>query len=158
MSEKASVFALFGGQGTNEVYFDELQNLYETFKPFVSPFVQSLTDDVLVPLVAEEEAPTYYAFGLDVASWLSGAIARPAIPYLASVPVSFPLIGLTQLVVQYLVVCHVANLTPGELRSRISGATGHSQGIVSAIVIAASPSKSLPRTLTKPSNGSSIPA
>ena len=28
--------------------------------------------------------------------------------------------------------------TPGELRSRLSGATGHSQGIVSAIVIAAS--------------------
>jgi len=37
-----------------------------------------------------------------------------------------------------LVVCHVANLTPGELRSRLSGATGHSQGIVSAVVIAAS--------------------
>ena len=29
-------------------------------------------------------------------------------------------------------------MTPGELRSRLSGATGHSQGIVSAVVIAAS--------------------
>jgi fatty acid synthase subunit alpha, fungi type len=76
-------------------------------------------------------------FGLDLLSWLSGAAARPAVSYLASVPVSFPLIGLTQLV-QYLVVCHVANLTPGELRGRLSGATGHSQGIVSAVVIAAS--------------------
>jgi fatty acid synthase subunit alpha, fungi type len=137
LSNKASVFALFGGQGTNEVYFDELQNLYEIYNPFVAPFVQTLTEDVLVPLVAKEEASTCYAFGLDVASWLSGATARPAVPYLASVPVSFPLIGLTQLV-QYLVVCYVANLTPGELRSRISGATGHSQGIVSAVVIAAS--------------------
>ena len=72
-----------------------------------------------------------------VLSWLSDAAARPAVPYLASVPISFPLIGLTQLV-QYLVVCLVANLTPGELRSRISGATGHSQDIVSAVVIAAS--------------------
>ena len=44
---------------------------------------------------------------------------------------------LTQLV-QYLVVCHIANLTPGEFHSRLSGATGHSQGIVSAVVIAAS--------------------
>jgi fatty acid synthase subunit beta len=35
-------------------------------------------------------------------------------------------------------VCRVANLTPGELRSRIAGATGHSQGIVSAVAIAAS--------------------
>jgi len=54
-----------------------------------------------------------------------------------SVPVSFPLIGLTQLI-QYLIVCCVANLTPGELRNRIAGATGHSQGIVSAVAIAAS--------------------
>ena len=137
LSKKASIFALFGGQGTNEVYFDELQNLYDIYKPFVAPFVQTLTEDVLVPLVAEEEASTHYTFGLDVLSWLSGAAARPAVPYLASVPISFPLIGLTQLV-QYLVVCHVANLTPGELRSRLSGATGHSQGIVSAVVIAAS--------------------
>ena len=137
LSKKASVFALFGGQGTNEVYFDELQNLYELYTPFVAPFVQALTNDVLVPLAEEEESNTYYAFGFDVASWLSGAIARPAVSYLASVPISFPLIGLTQLV-QYLIVCHVANLTPGELRSRISGATGHSQGIVSAVVIAAS--------------------
>ena len=137
LSKKASVFALFGGQGTNEVYFDELQNLYDIYKPFVAPFVQTLTEEVLAPLVAEEEGSTHYTFGLDVVSWLSGAAARPAVPYLASVPISFPLIGLTQLV-QYLVVCHVANLTPGELRSRLSGATGHSQGIVSAVVIAAS--------------------
>ena len=137
LSKKASIFALFGGQGTNEVYFDELQNLYDVYTPFVAPFVNSLTKNVLAPLATEEEASTYYPFGLDVASWLSGATARPPLQYLASVPISFPLIGLTQLV-QYLVVCHVANLTPGELRSRISGATGHSQGIVSAVVIAAS--------------------
>ena len=137
LSKKASIFALFGGQGTNEVYFDELQNLYDIYTPFVAPFVQTLSKDVLVPLAAEEETSAYYTFGLDVASWLSGATARPAVPYLASVPISLPLIGLTQLV-QYLVVCHVADLTPGELRSRISGATGHSQGIISAVVVATS--------------------
>ncbi len=37
---------------------------------------------------------------------------------------------------QYLLVCHVANLTPGGLRGRLGGATGHSQGIISAVVIA----------------------
>jgi len=35
-------------------------------------------------------------------------------------------------------LCRIANLTPGELRSRIAGATGHSQDIVSAVAIAAS--------------------
>ncbi|KAF9532470.1 fatty acid synthase [Crepidotus variabilis] len=136
-SSKASVFALFGGQGTNEVYFDELQGLYDIYKPFVAPFVENVTSEILVPLAEEEEDSSAYTFGLNVASWLSGKIDRPAVSYLASVPVSLPLIGLTQLI-QYLVVCHVANLTPGEIRSRIAGATGHSQGILSAVVISAS--------------------
>ena len=90
-----------------------------------------------MPLVAEEEASTHYTFGLDIVSWLSGMAAHPAVPYLASVPISFPLIKLTQLV-QYLVVYHIANLTPGKLPSRLSGAMGHFQGIVSVVVIAAS--------------------
>ena len=136
MSEKASIFTLFGGQGTNEVYFNELQNLYDIYRPFVAPFVKILTKDVLIPLVAEE-ASTYYTFGLDVLSWLSGATAHPAVPYFALVPISFPLIGFTQLV-RYLVICHVSNLTPGKLHSQLSGATGHSQGIVSAVIISAS--------------------
>jgi len=139
LSGKASTFALFGGQGTNEVYFDELQNLYDIYTPFVAPFLQTVTEDILVPLAEEERGSTFYTYGLDVLSWLSGASSRPSVSYLASVPVSFPLIGLTQLV-QYLVVCHVAHITPGELRSRITGATGHSQGIVSAVAIAASAS------------------
>ena len=112
LSKKASIFDLFGGQGTNEVYFDKLQNLYDIYKPFVAPFVETLTKDILAPLVAEEKASTHNMFGLDRLSWLSGAAAHPAVSYLASVPVSFPLIGLTpSQLVQYLVVCHIANLT-----------------------------------------------
>lgn len=137
VSNKVSIFALFGGQGTNEVYFDELQYLYDVYKPFVSPFVQSVTADVLIPLAEKEQNSSFYAFGFDVISWLSGSTSRPDMSYLSSVPVSFPLIGLTQLV-QYLVVCYVANFTPGELRGRLGGATGHSQGIVSAVAIATS--------------------
>ena len=136
-SGKASIFALFGGQGTNEVYFDELQNLYDVYQPFVAPFVATLTSSILVPLADEEEDTNFYTYGLDVASWLSGAIERPDIAYLASIPISFPLIGLTQLV-QYLVSCHILNLTPGVLRSNLAGATGHSQGIVSAVAVASS--------------------
>jgi fatty acid synthase subunit alpha len=40
--------------------------------------------------------------------------------------------------VQYLVVCRMTNLTPGDLRDRIAGATGHSQGLASAVAISAS--------------------
>lgn len=60
-------------------------------------------------------------------------------PYLASIPLSLPLIGLTQLI-QYLVTCNVADKTPGEFRALVKGATGHSQGVVSAVCIASSDS------------------
>lgn len=138
-NNKASMYALFGGQGTNEVYFDELQNLYDIYTPFVSAYITTLTNEVLKPLAAEEEESSYYAHGLDVISWLSGRIPRPSVAYLATVPLSLPLIGLTQLV-QYLIVCRVQNVTPGQLRDKIAGATGHSQGIVSAVAVAASDS------------------
>lgn len=133
----ASLYALFGGQGTNEVYFDELQNLFDIYKPYVATYITALTQEVLIPLAAASQSTTFYAYGLDVISWLNDASSRPPVSYLASVPVSFPLIGLTQLV-QYLVACRVAKVTPEELRSRFKGATGHSQGLISAVCIAAS--------------------
>lgn len=134
---EAAIFALFGGQGTNEVYFDELQNLYDIYTPYVAPFVAAMTNDILIPLATAREDTNYYSYGLDVLSWLTGAAPRPPVSYLASIPISYPLIALTQLV-QYLVVFRAANLTPGELRSRLAGTTGHSQGLGSAIAISAS--------------------
>lgn len=131
----ASVYAVFGGQGTNEVYFDELQNLYDLYTPYVASFIQAITDGLFAPLVRSSSFS--YDHGLDVLSWLSGSAPRPPISYLASVAVSFPLIGLTQLT-QYLVAFKVADITPGEMLERLSGATGHSQGIVSAVAISAS--------------------
>ncbi|KAJ3783459.1 fatty acid synthase [Lentinula aff. detonsa] len=137
-ASEASIYALFGGQGTNEVYLDELQSLYDIYKPFVASFISTMSE-ILIPLAEEKQYTTFYTHGLDVISWLSGVVSRPSISYLASVPVSFPLIGLTQLV-QYLIVCKVTGLTPGELADRMTGATGHSQGIVSAVAAAASSS------------------
>ena len=136
---EASIYALFGGQGTNEVYFDELQSLYDIYQPYVTPFVVVMMSQVLIPLAATWESTHYYAHGMDVLAWLTGASPRPPVSYLASIPVSYPLIALTQLV-QYLIVCRTSNLTPGELRSRLAGTTGHSQGLGSAIAIAASTS------------------
>ena len=131
----ASIYAVFGGQGTNEVYFDELQDLYDLYTPYVAPFVQTVTDELFASLVSSSSFS--YDHGLDVSSWLSGSKPRPPVSYLASVAVSFPVIGLTQLT-QYLVAFKIAGLTPGEMLQRFSGATGHSQGIVSAVAISAS--------------------
>lgn len=137
--DEASIFGVFGGQGTNEVYFDELRNLYEIYKPYVAPLITKVSTDLLHPLSikAESDGHSFYSYGLDVASWLDGSAPVPPVEYLASIPVSFPLIGLTQLV-QYLSACRSSNLTPGGMRDLLKGATGHSQGIVSAVAIAAS--------------------
>jgi enoyl reductase-like protein len=83
---------------------------------------------------------SYYTHGADVFGWLSGRVPRPPVAYFASIPLSLPLIGLTQLT-QYLVACRASGLSPGEFRARVKGATGHSQGVVSAIVLAASESE-----------------
>jgi malonyl CoA-acyl carrier protein transacylase len=114
--------------------------LYDIYKPFVEPFLASATK-YLDALATKSQAAghAYYAHGLDVISWLNGSSARPPVEYLASIPVSMPLIGLTQLV-QYLISCKVSDLTPGEMRSRFRGATGHSQGIVAAVAVASSDS------------------
>ncbi|KAG8840624.1 3-oxoacyl-[acyl-carrier-protein] synthase, partial [Serendipita sp. 411] len=136
---QAKIYGLFGGQGTNEVYFDELKNLYDIYMPYVESLIQHVSKNVLQPLAvkAENDGSSFYAYGLDVISWLDGSSSVPPVDYLASIPVSFPLIGLTQLV-QYLATCRASNLHPGEMRALFKGATGHSQGIVSAVCIAAS--------------------
>lgn len=136
-SGDASVYALFGGQGTNEVYFDELQTLYDTYALYVTPFVAAMTTSVLLPLAATHDSTNFYAYGLNILAWLTGTLPRPPVAYLASVPISYVGIALTQLT-QYLIICRVANLTPGELRGRFAGATGHSQGLGSALAISAS--------------------
>lgn len=138
-SSHAFLYALFGGQGTNGIYFDELQSLYDVYKPYVASFVKTISDQVFTPLVtkAERDGFVFYRYGLDVLSWLLGSSSRPPLEYLASVPISLPLVGLTQLL-QYLISARVSNMTPGEFRKHFAGATGHSQGVVSAIVISVS--------------------
>ena len=116
---------------------NELPLLYDIYKPYVAPFLATITNESLKPLTSTREATSFYTHGMDVVFWLTGATPRPSTVYFASIPISLPLIGLTQLV-QYLIVCRVSGLTPGDLRDRISGATGHSQGVVSAVAVAAS--------------------
>ncbi|CAO1616813.1 unnamed protein product [Jaminaea pallidilutea] len=140
---KAQAFAIFGGQGNNEVYFNELQALYDTYRPLVEDFLHK--SSVSLQSLAEEAISVggfsnFYTHGIDVLSWLQHPESRPPVPYLASVPLSLPLIGLTQLL-QYLVSCRASGLEPGQMRDRLSGgSTGHSQGVVSAIVVSASTS------------------
>ncbi|CAN9101418.1 beta subunit of fatty acid synthase [Alternaria alternata] len=134
--ENAFIYAVLGGQGNIEEYFDELREIYTTYPSFVEDFVAAEAQHLLV-LSRDPRAEKLYSKGLDVMRWLNNRDSQPDTDYLVSAPVSLPLIGLTQLA-HYVVTCRVLGSHPGHVRSRLSGVTGHSQGVVTAAAIAES--------------------
>lgn len=145
--DQASIYAIFGGQGNIEEYFEELRVIYTTYPSFVEKFVTSAADQLQV-LARDPRAEKLYAKGLDVMRWLTNRDTQPDTNYLVSAPVSLPLIGLCQLA-HYTVTCRALGLTPREVRERLSGTTGHSQGIVTAAAIAAADSWETFETVAK---------
>ncbi|KAK9458207.1 acyl transferase domain-containing protein [Dipodascopsis uninucleata] len=133
---RASVYAIFGGQGNIEEYFDELREVYSLYSGLVHDFVQHLATELL-RLAADERTVEVYSSGLDIMRWLRDPDSTPDLDYLVSAPVSLPLIGVTQLA-HYAATCKILGKEPGELRSYLRGTTGHSQGIITAAAIAAS--------------------
>lgn len=134
----ASIYAIFGGQGNIEEYFDELRDVYKTYPSFVEKFIYSAAE-LLQSLARDPRAEKLYSKGLDIIGWLHDKDSQPDTDYLVSAPVSLPLIGLCQLA-HYTVTCKTMGRTPSEVRERLSGVTGHSQGIVTAAAIAAADS------------------
>lgn len=131
----ATIYSVFGGQGNIEEYFEELRELYKTYPSFVEQLIASAAE-LLQNLARDPRAEKLYSKGLDILSWLHHPETTPDIDYLVSAPVSFPLIGLVQLS-HYTVTCRVLGLSPGQFRERLSGTTGHSQGVVLAAATSA---------------------
>ncbi|KAJ9662568.1 beta subunit of fatty acid synthetase [Coniosporium apollinis] len=134
--DNAFIYSVFGGQGNIEEYFDEFREVYQTYPSFLEDFVTAAASH-LQRLSRDPSAEKLYPKGLDVMRWLHNRDSQPDTDYLVSAPVSLPLIGLTQLA-HYVVVCRAMGTNPGRLRERMRGATGHSQGVVTAAAIAAS--------------------
>ena len=135
---QAGLYAIFGGQGNIEEYFDELRDVYTTYPSFVESFIEG-SASLLQSLSRDPRAEKLYSKGLNIMQWLHNRDLQPDTNYLISAPVSLPLIGLVQLA-HYNVTCKAMGLSPGDLREYIKGTTGHSQGIVTAAAIAASDS------------------
>jgi len=130
----AKIHVIFGGQGNSDDYFEELRGLDYVYTGLVRPIIADLAK-VLQHLVATmPEAAKVYTDGLDVLEWLNKPETTPTKDYLVTAPVSVPLIGMIQLA-HYTVACKVLGVTPGEFRQWIAGATGHSQGIVTATCV-----------------------
>ena len=129
------VYMVFGGQGNTEHYFDELRDAYATYPSFLEEMLQRSSKILESLAKADTTRARQYPKALDFMRWLREPESTPPTKYLLSAPVSFPLIGLVQLV-NYCVTCKVLRKSPGELLSRFKGLTGHSQGTVVAAAIA----------------------
>ncbi len=147
LDEDTGLFAQFGGQGVD--YFDELLNVYKNVasktgsdgRPCLARRLIDAAADVLQRAVTSPEASALglHDRGLSLMTWLTTEDMgqRPPGTYLRSAPVSYPLIGLTQLA-NYAATLDRLEANPGEFRARLKGATGHSQGVASAVVVACS--------------------
>ncbi|CEJ80347.1 Putative Fatty acid synthase beta subunit dehydratase [[Torrubiella] hemipterigena] len=134
----AEIYTIFGGQGNIEEYFEELRELYQTYPSFTAQLITSAAE-LLQTLSVHPSAEKMFPKGLDIMNWLQHPEATPDVNYLISAPVSFPLIGLVQMA-HYEVTCRVLGIDPGHFRERLSGTSGHSQGIVMAAATAAADS------------------
>ncbi|ODV91402.1 hypothetical protein CANCADRAFT_32053 [Tortispora caseinolytica NRRL Y-17796] len=134
----AKVFVVFGGQGNIEEYFDELREVHTVYGSIIEDFIRSIAE-FLLDLTAHPDAAEMFPKGLDIMNWLANPSSTPDTDYLIDAPVSLPLIALTQFA-HYAVTCKILGIHPGELRDLFGGATGHSQGVVTAAAISASDS------------------
>ncbi|KAL4974120.1 acyl transferase domain-containing protein [Aspergillus desertorum] len=134
------LMAVFGGQGeSSRTCLKEFAELYSSYKPMLRRLF-GVIGPRLYDLSMREEFISYYrSQPLDLEAWISDDKNVPDLGFVASAPVSVPVIGALSLA-RYCVICHITGCNPGEMRSMLRAATGHSQGLLAAIVIAVSDS------------------
>ncbi|CCH45960.1 fatty acid synthase [Wickerhamomyces ciferrii] len=137
LNNEAKVVAIFGGQGNTDDYFEELRDLYNIYNGLVSDVIKAAADKLNQLVRSTNDTERIYTQGLDLINWLEHPENTPSTEYLLSIPVSCPLICVIQLA-HYAVTARVLGYHPGELRDLLSGATGHSQGLTTALAIAES--------------------
>lgn len=138
-NKDSKIFAIFGGQGNTDDYFEELRELYQMYNGLISDLLNKVASELTSLVQTTENVDKIYTQGLDILTWLKHPDQTPDKDYLLSAPVSCPLICVIQLC-HYTVTCKTLGLTPKEFRDYLSGSTGHSQGLVTALAISTSDS------------------
>ena len=102
------------------------------------PSARAVIQHAAAALVGEASTKHYAAFypgGFDVLGWITGAAGSgPDEDTVNRAPVSFPLIGLTQLA-NYAAGVQCAGSTLADFAGLVRAATGHSQGLASAVAV-----------------------
>lgn len=133
-----NTYAAFGGICHDGDLLEELHVLLEDYSHVVEPLVKAATA-TLSNLLATSDESTREQFdqGLDILQWLStpDRSETPRNEYLHSTAVSFPLVGLIQFV-NYAIICHQLDLSPGQVAHSLRGMTGQSPGIIVATILA----------------------
>ncbi|OAP62564.1 fatty acid synthase subunit beta [Fonsecaea erecta] len=131
--EKAMLHGVFGGQGNTTRYFDEIRSVSLTYGALVDDLLETLGHHLL-SLSRDTRVSEQYANGIDVLQWLRKPASTPTENDLLAAPVSFPLIGLLQLL-YFKAILLSLGLTPAEIPNVFNGLSGHSQGVVVACAL-----------------------
>eukprot|EP00833_Pecoramyces_ruminatium_P008038 jgi/Orpsp1_1/1182070/evm.model.c7180000079749.1 len=110
---KASIFAVFGGQGSED-YFEEIKEIYNTYETIVKSYLERMAC-ILEELASKPELLQFFPKGLHVLKWLEEPETLPDTKYLVNAPISLPLVGLCQLL-HYCVLYKSLGKTPDEMR------------------------------------------
>jgi malonyl CoA-acyl carrier protein transacylase len=126
----SKIFLQFGGQGSP--YFNEMIQLYRNEKSLQRYF--SIAIEAIKEELERSEVGSSPALpqGLAFWQWLEQEESIPSDEYLNKASVSLPLIGVTQLANYFLFL--EKGLGQAELTHITAGATGHSQGLMSAVL------------------------
>ncbi|KAE8395550.1 acyl transferase domain-containing protein [Aspergillus alliaceus] len=132
------LMAVFGGQGeASRTCVQELGETFSTYQPMLQGFLRTMGSK-LAELSRLPECRQYYQGRfLDIETWIMHPTEIPDANFVASAPVSVPIIGLLSLA-RYSVTCQILGLSPGGLRALLSATTGHSQGLLISIATALS--------------------
>ncbi|GAM37488.1 fatty-acid synthase complex protein [Talaromyces pinophilus] len=138
--EDVKLMAIFGGQGaSNPRCFRDLQDLYNTYAPFLDDLISTVDNALYELCVIPETRDFFRGREICLLSWLRNPHGVPDEQFLATAAVSFAIHGAVALA-HWCVACKVLGKHPGVMRSVLAGTSGHSQGIVVAAAIAASDS------------------
>lgn len=126
-------FVQFGGQAAG--YIDDLRHLYNDYpllRTWIEAAITAFREETSQPEMQKSGA---LPWGTDVLRWLTEPETTPPASYLTSSIVSQPLIFMTQ--ISHLVHLFSYGCRFEDLRRFTRGTTGHSQGLMSAILFSA---------------------
>ncbi|KAL9944439.1 hypothetical protein ACHAQF_008409, partial [Verticillium nonalfalfae] len=142
------LYTIFGGQGLRTNYVQELAEITAAYNPLVEDLINDSAALLNKLSNTSRDVREIFSESFNILAWLQDSANIPGPGYLSSAPFSAPLVGLIQLA-HYEVTCKILGLTPGEFCKQIAGTTGHSQGIITAVVVATGKDWSSWREITR---------